>query len=397
MTQHNPRLKRFTVLAAIAVTAMLAVTGCTTGSSGSSATIAASNLGFLTQAQYSDISAQLTAAAAIPKVVVPTTPIDTSKLAGKKVLVMPVASFLTDCDIISKEVVSTVDKMGMKGTYFQTDGTTGSYVAGMQQAISQQYDLVLFICGINPDLIATQVKEATAAGIKVVSGSLHDNVVDKRINPLLSAQTNSPYASSLASTALQAIMDNRKAPFGVLMITANENSSTAAMDKLTTETYKKYCPKCTITSVNVPIAEANTKMTPTVQAALIADPTIKVVVPFYGGTYTTNAVAALTSVNRAGVGIYGSYGMPIADIKLMTSPTNKLEAVTRHNNLLRMVTSLDAGLRALAGMPSLDANKYVDPNRLVTPANAAAFLAVPNEGFGMVGVNAYYKLWGFTP
>jgi ribose transport system substrate-binding protein len=397
MTQHIPGVKRFVALAALAVTATLVFTGCTTDSSGASATIASSDLGFLSQAQYDDISAQLTAAAANPTIVAPSDPIDVSKLAGKKVLVMPVASFLTDCDIISKDVVDTVEKMGMTGTYFQTDGSTGSYVAGMQQAISQNYDLVLFVCGVDPNLISTQIQEATAAGIKVVSGSLYDNVVDARINPLLSAQTNSPYASSLASTALQAIMDNRDAPFGVLLITADENASTAGMNKLTTETYQKYCPKCTLTTVNVPIADAATKMTPTVQAALIADPTIKVVVPFFGGTYTTNAVAALTSVNRTGVGIYGSYGMPIADIQQMTSPTNKLEAVTRHNNLLRMVTSLDAGLRALAGMPAQDANKYVDPNRLVTPANAAAFLQESNEGFGMDGVNAYYKLWGYTP
>lgn len=395
---HLPRRgpgRRLLGVAAAAVASVLLFTGCTTDVAGGGSTVAAGDLGFLTQQQYDTISTTLAAASAIPDEKVPTDSIDVSKLAGEKVLVMPSASFLTDCDTISKQMVDQLGTLGMSGTYFQTDGTTASWVSGMQQAISQGYNAIVLLCGIDPDLISTQVQEATSKGIVVSAGALYDNTQDGgRINKLIQAQTNSPLYTSIQATALQAIMDHRDAPFDVLMLTADEVASSAVMKTAITDAFSTYCPQCTITTVNVPLADVSTKMTPAVQSALVANSKIKAVMPLYGGTDTTYAAAAITAVNKSDVGTYGSYGMPIADIQQMGTPGNHLMAVTRHNNMLRMVTTLDQTLRAMAGVTTVDPNVYVDPNRLVTPANAATFLAVSNEGFGDDVVNQYLALWG---
>ncbi len=389
--------RRIMGVAAVAAAAVLLFTGCTTDAAGGGSTVAADDLGFLTQAQYDTISDALAAASAIPEEEVPTESIDVSQLAGEKVLVMPSASFLTDCDTISKQMVDELGQLGMEGTYFQTDGTTASWVSGMQQGISQGYDAIVLLCGIDPDLISTQVQEATSQGIVVSAGALYDNTVDGgRINDLIQAQTNSPLYTALQSTALQAIMDHRDAPFDVLLLTADEVASSAVMVQAVQDAFSEYCPDCQITTVNVPLADVSTKMTPAVQSALVANSDISVVMPLYGGTDTTYAAAAITAVNRSDVGIYGSYGMPVADIEQMGTAGNHLLGVTRHNNMLRMVTTLDQTLRAMAGMDTVDPNVYVDPNRLVTPANVAEFLAVSNEGFGDDVVNQYLALWGLN-
>ncbi|MGO3153339.1 MAG: sugar ABC transporter substrate-binding protein [Galactobacter sp.] len=388
------RMKTLAKVVAIGAVAFLGVTACTTDGGSTTAKVASDDIGFLSQDQFDEITSELKTASAVPETPIPGASIDTSQLAGKKVLIMPQASFLTDCDIISKDMKKTAQDMGMKATYFQTDGTTASWVQGMQQAISQKYDMVVHVCGIDPDLISEQVKAATDAGIVVVGGGLYDNEVDKKTNALLTAQTNLPYYESFKATALQAIMDHRDKPFGVLLLTSNETASTPAMTKAAEDTFSKYCPDCTIKKVNVPFADMATKMTDTVQSALVADPKISVVMPMYGGTGATYAATALKSVNRADAGIYGAYGMPISDIKQMSNASSKYKGITRHNNKLRMATIWDQALRALTGAETVDPNKYVDKNRLVTNENAKKFIAMPNEGFGDEAVDAYEKLWG---
>jgi ribose transport system substrate-binding protein len=369
--------------------------GCTTDGGGPANTVAASDLGFLTPKQYEEISAELAAASAIPEEEVPTEAVDIATLKGKKVLIMPSASFLTDCDTISKQMVTQLQELGMSGTYFQTDGTTGSWVAGMQQAISQGYNGIVLLCGLDPDLISAQVKEATSAGIIVGAGALYDTSLDGgRISDLIQAQTNSPLYASYRATALQAIMDNRTEPFDALMLTADEVAATPALVAGADDAFAKYCPDCTITKVNVPMAEVATKAGPAVQSALVANPDIKVVLPLYGSTGTTYAAAALLALNRPDVGVYGAYGMPVADIKQMGTAGSNLAGVTRHNNTLRMMTVLDQTMRAMAGQQTVDPNVYVDPNRLVTPTNVKEFLAVGNEGFGDAVVDRYRELWG---
>lgn len=396
MKRTSGRAKRLAAISAASLSALLVLTGCTTDDGTAQAAVDENDTGFLSQEQFDEISAELETAAAIPETPIPSEPIDASQLAGKRALIMPTASFLTDCDIISKDMVSTMQELGMEATYFQTDGTTESWVLGMQQATSQGYDLVVHLCGIDPELISTQVNEATAAGVTVVSGALFDSTVEAQTSDLVTAQTNSPYYESFRATALQAVMDHRDEPFGVLLLTSDEVASTAAMTQAAEDVYAEYCAECTVTKVNVPMADMATDMTSSTQSALTADPSISVVMPMYGGTGTTYAVSALNAVNTPGVGIYGAYGHPIVDIEHMVDDGTKLQGISRHNNALRMVTILDQSLRALTGMPTMDPNEYVDQNRLVTPENVEAFLGESNEGFGDEAVNEYRALWGLA-
>jgi len=396
MTRTNYRGARRIGVTALAVASVIVLAGCTTDSAGGGTSVADDDYGFLTEAQYDEITTELAAASAIPEVPVPDENVDVAALAGKRVFIFPSASFLEDCDVISKQMVDQVEELGMEATYFQTDGSPASWVQGMQQATSQGYDAIVLLCGADPDLLGPQVEAATAAGITVTAGALYDTEGGKgRIHELLSAQTNSPLTDSYRATALQAVLDNRGEPFHVLQLTADEIPSSPVFAAAAKAVYEEYCPECEITTVNVPLADVATKATPAVQSALVADPDIKVVMPVFGGTGTTYAAAGVTALGRSDVGIYGSYGMPIADLKQM-GDGSPLKGVTRHNNLLRMMTTLDQTLRAMAGQEIVDANVYVDPNRLVTPENIAEFLEVSNEGFGDDAIDKYRVLWGLN-
>jgi len=392
---HHRGLRRAGVTA-LAVASVIVLAGCTTDATGSGPSVAADDLGFLTQAQYDAITDELAQHSAVPDVPVPDEPVDVATLAGERVFIFPSASFLEDCDTISKQMVDQAKELGMDATYFQTDGSPASWVQGMLQATSQGYDAIVLLCGVDPDLIGPQVEAATAAGITVTAGALYDTETGGgRIHPALSAQTNSPLTTSYRSTALQAVFDNRSEPFHILQLTADEIPSSPVFAAAAKAVYDEFCPECEITTVNVPLADVATKATPAVQSALVADPDIKVVMPVFGGTGTTYAAAGVSALGRADVGMYGSYGMPIADLEQM-GEGSALKGVTRHNNLLRMMTTFDQTMRAMAGQEIVDGNKYVDPNRLVTPENVDEFMEVSNEGFGDVAIDKYRALWGLN-
>lgn len=389
---HLPgrRPRRLRSLAALATLA-LALAACGSMEETPAAVDAAGAASYLTPEQRTEIQTLVEEAGAVPEWTAPGPAFDITPAAGTRWFVIPTASQLADCDIIARQVVDIVNSLGMEGTYFENPGGTQAHIQGVQQATAQGYDAIVFICGIDPNLLAPQVRAATDAGITVLSSGLYDTTLGNDVDPLLSAQTNVEGYEAVRRSFLPAFLQNDE-PFNTLLVTAEEVPSSGPMGAAINDAIQEYCDECELRTVNVPIPDWGTRITPEVQAALVADPNIKAVVPLYGGM-TPQAMAAITGAGRTDVQTYVNYSLPVEFIAQMEDGAIPSQSTARQSNLWRAYATVDQTLRQLTGAGALPPNDQADPHRVFLPSNAADIVDLPNEGFTEDFVTGYRGLW----
>jgi ribose transport system substrate-binding protein len=379
---------RFPLLAVLAAALALVVSACSTSTAGSGPSGAG-----LPADRLASLQSLVDNASQVPKFVPPGPAFDISKARGKRIFVIPTASQLPVCDQIGKDMVTLAQKVGMTGTYFQNSGGPSAWIPGMQQAISQHYDAIVLICGIDPNLIKPQVQAATAAGIAVIDSGLGDTEDGAKADPLVTAQTNIPNAESIRRSIDVAILENKGNPFNVFEITSNEVPSGVVMDKALREELGKYCPGCKIKSVNIAVPDWAQKVQSAVSSAILADPKVKAVVPIFDGEVPP-ASAAIKASGRADVKLYGCYGGTPEYIAQMGGGI-PMASNTGPTHLWRAYATMDQTLRVLSGAGPVPADKASDPSRLWTTANYQ-HAADPNGGFGTEFPAGYEKLWGLS-
>jgi len=392
MSKHGRRLRGL-VCAVLASVAVLSAACTTTASDNASATDS-SDRGFLSEADFAALQENVKQGTAIPSFVAPGPAFDASKAKGKRVFVIPTASQLRQCDQIAKDVVMLAEKVGMTGTYFQNSGGPAGWIPGMQQAISQRYDAIVLICGIDPNLMTPQVKAATSAGIAVIDSGLGDTSNGAQSDPLVTAQTNIPNAQSIRRAVDVAILDHRQEPFTAFMITSNEVPSSVVMEKAIRDEFATYCPKCVLKSTNVAVPDWGTKIQSAVQSALVSDPDIKAVIPMYDGMSAPTA-AAIRASGRTDLKMYGCYG-GTPEYILQMPKGYPMATNIGPSHLWRAYAVVDQMLRVLTGAGAVPADKAQDPERLFTIDNYQEVTSVPNDGFGAEFPAEYEKLWGLS-
>ncbi|MBX6355430.1 MAG: sugar ABC transporter substrate-binding protein [Micromonosporaceae bacterium] len=388
------RSTRRLTLCAITASVVVLSSACTTTASDSSGAADSSDRGFLSAEDFATLQDNVKKATARPSFVAPGPPFDASAAKGKKVFVIPTASQLRQCDQIAKDVVALSQKVGMTGTYFQNSGGPAGWIPGMQQAVSQHYDAIVLVCGIDPNLMTPQVKAATQAGIAVIDSGLGDTSDGAKSDPLVTAQTNIPNAQSIRRAMDVAILDHRKEPFTAFLITSNEVPSSVVMEKAIRDEFARYCPKCVLKSTNVAVPDWGTKIQPAVSSALVSDPDIKVVVPIYDGMSAPTA-AAIRASGRTDLKMYGCYG-GTPEYILQMPKGYPMATNIGPSHLWRAYAVVDQMLRVLTGAGAVPADKAQDPERLFTMDNYQEVTSVPNDGFGAEFPAAYEKLWGLS-
>jgi ribose transport system substrate-binding protein len=378
---------------AMAVAAMLApaliLTACSSSSSGSQG---GSGSKGLSAAQVSSLQALVSKASAVPAFVPPGPAFDTSKLKGKKLFVMPTASQLPVCNQIASDVVQLGKKFGMSGTNFQNSGGPSAWIPGIQQAISQHYDAIVLICGIDPNLIKPQLQAAKKAGIAIIDSGLGDTFVDATTtSPLVTAQTNVPNGLMFQRSVDVALLDHRSGPFDIFEITSNDVPDGVIMDHALHQEVAKYCPDCHIKSVNIAVPDWATKVQSAVSSALLADPSIKVVIPIFDGEVPP-AAAGIRASGHSDVKLYGDYGGTPQYI-LQMGKGLPMGSDVGPTALWRAYATLDQTMRVLSGAGAVSPDKDGDPSRLWTSKNYTHAADV-NGGFGTAFIAGYDNLWG---
>jgi ribose transport system substrate-binding protein len=378
------------VVATLAAGLVLATAACGSGDDAGSASGGGGGGGGPSAEQLEELEQLVSAAQEVPVYEDPGPPVDLSSLAGQKVMVIPTASQLPVCDQIGKDIAELAEEVGMTGTYFENSGGPQGWIPGMQQAVSQDYDAIVLVCGIDPNLITPQVQAATDAGIAVIDSGLFDTE-DGGTDPLVTAQTNIPNAESIRRSVDVAFLDNGEEPFDVVMVTSDEVPAGVKMEEAIRDEFATYCPGCEIQKVNVAIPDWGTKIQGEVSSALLANPDIKAVIPIFDGMVPP-AGAAVTASGRDDVFLYGCYGGTPAYISEM-GESIPMRSDTGPTHLWRAYATADQMFRVLTGGEALDPNDAFDPHRLWTLDNKDDVTG-ENDGFGTEFVTGYRTLWG---
>ncbi len=217
-------------------------------------------------------------------------------MAGKRILSVPASSAIPFVNTINRHIAAIAEEVGFTYDVWENQGQVSQWVQGMDRGASGGYDLVELLAGADPRSLGPQVDAVQAAGGLVVASHLTgfeqgipegiDGVVPidyKRAGELLAWWT-------IAQTGGQA---------NALVLVSNEALSTDSMVAGLTEVFDTECPDCAYELVNIPIPDWATRIQPTVQSALLADPTINYVVPIYD-SMSQFVVPALTITGRSG-------------------------------------------------------------------------------------------------
>ncbi len=85
----------------------------------------------------------------------------------------------------------------------------------------------------------------------------------------------------------------------VLVITSDDATSSPIVESGVGDVFARDCPGCTVKTVNVPLADWSSKITPAVQGALAQNPKLDYVIPLFDSE-SPFVISALQTAGKAG-------------------------------------------------------------------------------------------------
>ena len=237
--------------------------------------------------------------ASLPVFVAPGPSFDAAAcMKGKSILSIPVSSANPFTANIEKSMQGVAAKVGFKFTTWENQGQSSQWVQGMDTALNQKVSLIDLLAGTDPRVLVPQIAAARAAKIPVIAS--HYNGVEQ--TPIVAgfADGDVPidYFKAGAMLADWAIVKT-KGKLNALVLIATGPLSTDSMIAGINEEFK-HCPECKQKVMNYPVPDWGTRITPGVQAALLADPTVNYIIVIYDSMaqFVTPAVTVTGSADR---------------------------------------------------------------------------------------------------
>jgi ribose transport system substrate-binding protein len=309
-------------------------------------------------------------------------------MAGKKILSVPLSMTIPYSVAVNNAMMEAARSVGTGFTTWSNQLKVDQWIQGLSLAVQQKYTLVSLLSGINPVVLAPQIAEARAAGVKVRTTDTYD--ITQTPPAIVDGSARSPHSVAAKLLADWAFVKTGGKP-DVIIIGSDEIIATPAMVKAAQDELTALCPACKQRYLNVPVPEWGTKITPSVQAALVADPGINFVLPIYD-SMAQFVIPALRLTGRMDtVKIAASDGTPFV-IDLVR--TGQVDMDVGSSVGWIGYAGLDAAMRMLCGMPAVD--NLNTPLYLFTKENAAT-AGVPatyDDGYGNSHVAGFRKLWG---
>jgi ribose transport system substrate-binding protein len=304
-------------------------------------------------------------------------------------MIIPVTSQIPITQVITASMTKQAKRIGFTFTNWQNQGKADQWAQGIQQAISQKYDVVDLLA-IPPAVLKPQIDQARKAGVKVISS--HFAGFGWQVPKYIDGALRLPYyevGQILAAWAI--VQTNGKA--NVLSIVANDLVSSADVIKGMRNEFARDCKGCKLDIVDVPTVEWANKVQGEVQSGLQRNPNVNYVLPIYDAM-TSFVSAALRVSGKAGKIQQASFnGTPFV-LEAIKKGDVQMDIGENVDWVARAM--LDADMRAAAGL-KVPANLYKGaPLYIFTKRNVAKAGTPPNpaKGYGNAYGPGFDKLWG---
>jgi ribose transport system substrate-binding protein len=309
-------------------------------------------------------------------------------MKGKTILSIPVSSANPFTANIEKAMAAAAKEVGFKFITWENQGQSSQWVQGMNAAVNQKVDLIDLLAGTDPRVLVPQVKAAQAAHIPVIAS--HYSGVEQTAEVKKYADGDVPidYAKAGALLVDWAVVKTKGHMDALVLIATGPLSTDSMMSGVTAEL--KHCDDCKTKVMNFPVTDWGTRITPGVQAALLADPKINYIIVIYDSMsqFVTPAVTITGSQKRVGVDAFN--GTPFV-LGLVQQGQVQMDIGENLDWIGHAV--IDAEMRRVCGLP-LVSNPRI-PFYIFTHANAKDAGTPPqlSQGYGDAYVKGYADLW----
>jgi ribose transport system substrate-binding protein len=312
--------------------------------------------------------------------------------AGKRILTLPVSSANPFTKNIAQAMVAAGKDAGVEVVEWENQAQPTQWVQGINFGINEKFDLIDLLGGIDPGVLAPQIKAARDAGIMVKTSHFYD-LTQKSMYESAGIDGVVPLSFYKVGQILAnwaTVQTEGKA--NILIIGSNEILPTGPFVKGIRDELAKNCPNCKeIAYINAPVPEWATKIQTSVQSALLAHPEINYIIPIYDSMSGFVIPAVKITGKSDSVKIATFNGTPHV-IDFVQNGDVEMDVGESLGWIGRAI--VDSHMRTLCGLP--EPAELNVPFYLFTSANAmdAGSPAELDRGYGDVHVAGFNKLWG---
>jgi len=322
-----------------------------------------------------------------PSFVAPGEPFDAAKcMKDKSIFSIPVSSANPFTANIEKAMAAAAKKVGFKFTTWENQGQSAQWVQGMDTALNQKYSLIDLLAGADPRTLVPQVQAAKAAGIPVIASHYSGNEQSAEVAKYATADVPIDYF-----TAGGLLVDWAAVKTGghlnALMVMATGALSTDSM-LAGMNSELKHCDGCKMKSMNFPVVDWSTKITPGVQSALLADSSINYIIVMYDSM--SQFVVPAVTITGSPVKMDAFNGTPFV---LGLIQQGKVEMDIGENLDWIGSSIIDSEMRRICGLAVPKDPKI--PFYVFDSSNAKDAGTPPglSKGYGDAYVAGFEKLW----
>lgn len=381
---YRRRLRRTTTALSVAASAFaLVVSGCGSSNSSSNDTTSAS--------AGSDVSyaeAQVAKYEAVPAFTFKGAPFDASRAKGKTIANIPLTTAVPFIAGVDSAMKSVSQRLGINMIEYPNQGQPTQWVQAMNLAIAKKVDLINLQAAPDPRVLGPQIAAAKRAGIPVTL--THQLDINQACPAGITACVSAQYGLSGRLSADYAIAKSGGKAH-VLYIDSAETLPSQVIKPSVADELKKHCGSgCSLTTVNVPVADWGTKLQPVVQSALLKDPTINWVIPIFDGMTQFITPAITTTHNSGRVGIASYNGTPAVLDLIAKGSDMKMDSAESLDWIA--YANLDQIMRIMLRLPSVDEElplRVFDSTNISEAGSPAQF----SKGFGDAYRTGYEKIW----
>lgn len=326
---------------------------------------------------------------ALPTFTPPGEPFDAQAcMADKSIFVIPLTNANPFNAAIAAGQTQAAEILGIDLRVWDTQMDPTQWIQGINTAVAEGYDLIDLQGGIPPELLAPQIAEARAAGIKVSTTHLWDYTTQDPVDYVDGAADTDYVTFGNIMSAWAMVQTGGQV--NALVLGPDEIPPTTPLKNAIIGYLEENCPDCKTTYINVPVNDWATLGQSAVQNALLADPSINYVLP----VYDSMAQFIVPAIQIAG-----------SNAKMVSyNGTPFVLDMMRDGDVVEMVVGESLGWVGMAGVDAnmrllCDAGKVEllnTPAYIFTDENVAT-AGVPanyNDGYGDAFISGFKALWG---